>query len=113
MEYIDQPTTLDHVKQLAQNTFGHMIKGVIDLKKQAIVLDAELHADQEAYLLEHGSQQSDLWGFNLYPDLPKADWIEYDSMINIRPSQNNLSRTVQDPAIQTQIKQLIDKLIPR
>jgi hypothetical protein len=61
-----------------------------------VLLDAELHADQEAHLLEEESNQRDLWGINLYPDAPESEWLEFDSMINLRPSFGNRSRGVDD-----------------
>jgi hypothetical protein len=53
-----------------------------------------MHADEEAALLAEGSTQADLWGINLYPELPEEDWLEFDSMINLRPSWGNRSRGV-------------------
>lgn len=55
--------------------------------------------------------QGDLWGANLYFD--REEWIEYNSMINLCPSQGNLSTDVQDPQIQKEIKEIIDSLIQR
>ena len=78
-------------------TFGDLVKAVVDLKRGIMLVDAELQADQEAELLTEGSAQSDLWGINLYPDLPEADWIEFDSMINVRPAQGNRSRDRNTP----------------
>ena len=65
-----------------------------------MAVDAELHADQEALLLEEGSTQANLWGINIYPDLPNEQRIEFDSMINLRPSFGNRSRAVDSPEIQ-------------
>ena len=48
-----------------------------------LLLDADMHADQEASLLAEGSQQPDLWGINLYPSIEGEDWIEFDSMISV------------------------------
>jgi hypothetical protein len=71
-----------------------------------------MHADEEQMLLQNGSQQFDLWGINLYPDKFGAeDFIQFDSMINLRPSQNNLSRGVDDKKIQEIIRQIVNKLI--
>lgn len=87
--------------------FGDMVKGVIDVEKKEIALDAELHADLESLLLSKGSERQNLWGFNLYPDMDDEDFIEYDSLINIRPSQGNRSRQVEDPEIRNSIKNII------
>lgn len=73
-----------------------MVKGVVDLKKQLIALDSSLHADLEQNLLVAGSNQQDLWGINLYKDETDEDFIEFDLLINLRPSQNNHSRSVEN-----------------
>ncbi|MDZ4133727.1 MAG: DUF5674 family protein, partial [Dethiobacteria bacterium] len=76
------------------------------------VVDAEMHADQEDYLLQLGSEQKNLWGINLYPDHIGTDnWIEFDSMINLRPSQDNRTRDVEDPGVREKIKAIVDKLV--
>lgn len=87
--------------------FGNLVKGVIDIEKETLVIDADLHSDQEAYLLGKGSRQEDLWGINLYPDLPIDQMIEFDSMINIRPSQGNSTRGVEDKEIQERIIEIV------
>ena len=88
---------------MAAGRFGDLVKAVVDLERRIMIVDADLHADQEAELLAGGSQQRDVWGINLYPDLPESDWLEFDSMINLRPSFGNRSRGVDDPAIRERI----------
>jgi hypothetical protein len=78
-----------------------------------MAVDAELHADEEAYLLENGSEQKDLWGINLYPEISADDFIEFDSMINLRPAQGNRSRGVEDVKTQEKIRLIISKLVQR
>jgi len=112
LELITAPITLLRLKEIAEKRFGDMVKGVVDVEKQIMVLGGELHADEEAFLLESGSQQRDLWGINLYPGMGGADFLEFDSMINIRPSQNNRSRGVEDPAIRLKIETIVRKLVP-
>lgn len=97
----------------AKNMFGNLVKGVVDVEKEVMVIDAELHADEEAYLLEYGSAQENLWGINLYPELENDDWLEFDSMINVRPSQNNRSRGVDDLVLQKKIRVIIDRLVKK
>ncbi len=108
-----QPVSLDEIRTLAQGRFGDMIKGVVDLDRAILLLDADLHADQEASLLADGSKQADLWGINLYPDVAGEDWLEFDSMINLRPSFGNRSRGVDDPATRAAIAGLIARLVRR
>ena len=107
------PISLDDLRKLAAGRFGDMIKGVVDLNRAIMALDADMHADEEAALLAEGSCQLDLWGISLYPDLPDSDWLELDCMINLRPSSGNLSKGVDDPAIRERIAALIDRLVLR
>ena len=98
---------------MAEKMFGDMVKAVVDVGRGVMVVDAELHADEESALLAQGSKQKDLWGINLYPELGKEhkDFVEFDSMINLRPSQNNRSRSVDDPEIRKAILAIIDRLV--
>jgi hypothetical protein len=109
----DQPISLEEIRELGKARFGDMVKGVIDLRHGVLLLDADLHADQEAELLAEGAAQRDLWGINLYPDLPGDDWLEFDSMINLRPSFGNRSRGVDDEATREAIRVLIGRLVRR
>lgn len=90
---------------------GPMIKAVVDIKKEIIGIDANMHADIEQLLLSDGSEQFDLWGINLYPEDPAEDFIEFDSMINIRPRQGNRTRDVEDAATRDKIKSVVAKWI--
>lgn len=90
---------------------GSMVKAVVDVKKEQLAIDAELHADLEQLLLSNGSEQDDLWGINLYPEDDDEDLIEFDSMINVRPRQNNPSRGVDDPKIRQKIVEIVAKWI--
>ena len=91
---------------------GSFVKAVVDIEKRRVVVDAEMHVDEEAYLLENGSEQTDVWGINLYPDkYGKEDFIEFDSMVNIRPRQNNNSRQIEDETIQQKIKETINRVV--
>ena len=97
---------------MAEKMYGNIVKAVVDLHKQSLVVDAEMHADIEAFLLENGSSQQDLWGINLYPEKFGTDnFVEFDLMINIRPSQKNMSRYVEDPTIRKQILDLVTRKI--
>lgn len=109
----ENPLSMDDLRQMARARFGDMVKGVIDIRRGIMLLDADMHADQEAELLGEGSAQSDLWGINLYPDVSGPDWLEFDSMINLRPSFGNRSRGVDDPATREAIATLVRRLVRR
>ena len=110
MQILQQPISIAELKALAQNTFGDMIKCVADVERGTLAIDADLHADLERLLLEDGSAQENLWGFNLWVE-EGEDFIEYDSLINIRSWQGNPSRDVEDPEIRKAIKAIVDKFI--
>jgi len=111
MRILQQAISISELKELAQNTFGDMIKCVADVKRGLLAVDADLHADLERLLLEDGSAQEDLWGFNLWVEEEGEDFIEFDSLINIRSWQGNPSRGVDNPEVQKVIKSIVDKFI--
>ena len=96
---------------MAAEYFGDMVKAVADTSLRRLALGGGLHSDEEAALLEQGSEQADLWGMNIYPEKPRSEWIEFDSMINIRPRAGNRSRGVEDAATQQLIREIVDSLI--
>ncbi len=113
MKIVRKTLLLDELKQMAANTFGDMVKAVIDVDRELIAVDAELHSDLEALLLEDGSKQKGLWGINLYPEIQGDDFIEFDSMINMRPSQGNRSRGVENTETRKKISSLVAKRVIR
>ena len=79
-----------------------------------MVADAPMHADQETFLLEERSEQKNLWGINLYPEkFGNDDWVVFDSMINLRPVDDNVSRGVNNPEIRKRIKQIVNMLVTK
>lgn len=112
MEIIKDTIFLSKLKKMSQKMFGNLIKAVVDAENEIMAVDGELHADEEALLLQNGSKQENLWGINIYPELHGSeDFIEFDSMINLRPSQNNRGRGVDNPEIRKKISGIIGKLI--
>jgi hypothetical protein len=111
MKQVDK-ISLAELREMAKKMYGDMVKCVVDLEKRIVVFDAVMHVDEEQYLLEHGSKQGDLWGFNVYPEhYGKDDFIEFDSMINIRPRQHNMSRSVEDPEIRSKIQEIVSEIV--
>ena len=109
---IRESVTLDHLVELAESGFGNLVKAVVDVSQGIMAVGAEMHADEEAALLGLGSSQADLWGINLYPSqYGQRDWLEFDSMINIRPRQGNRSRGVEDPATREKIAAIVGSLV--
>jgi len=103
----------DVLRVLVGRFFEDMVKYVVDLERELIALGGELHADAEALLLEDGSRQVDLWGANYYPGRGADDCIEFTSLINIRPAQDNRSMEIQHEAIRERVRRLTFRLLGR
>ncbi|MBI2055606.1 MAG: hypothetical protein HYT42_01805 [Candidatus Sungbacteria bacterium] len=97
--------------RIAEKQFGDFVKAVVDVERSIMAIGGELHADMEALLIEDGSRQAHLWGINLYPAKAGPEWLEFNSMINVRPSQGNPSRGVEDPSIRARIVEVVSKLV--
>jgi len=112
MKIVRKKIKLEELKKMAERMYGNLVKAVVDVEKGIMVVSGELHSDEESVLLKKGSKQQNIWGINLYPDkYPSEDWIEFDSMINLRPSFNNFSRGVDDPEIRRKIVEIVNKLV--
>ncbi len=111
MKIINKNITKDELKEMTKNMFDNLVKAVVDIEKNIMAVDAPMHSDEEAELIKNGSKQENLWGINLYPDKNGDDFIEFDSMINIKPNQNNRSRGIDDIKIKETIIKIVDKLI--
>lgn len=111
MKLVDTHIAIGELKEMSQVFAGGLVKAVIDVKKEIMVVDASMHADEEKELLDQGSNQDDLWGINIYPDLTGEDFIEFDSMINVRPRLNNFTRGIENERLQKKIISIVTKLI--
>ena len=113
MKILKKTIGIDELKKIAQASFGDLVKAVVDVDRELIAIDAELHSDLEALFLENGSKQNSLWGINFYPELEEEDFIEFDLMINLRPSQKNMTRGVDSTEIQKKIIDIVKKWVQR
>ena len=113
MKIIAENITLEELKQTAVSLFGDLVKAVVDVDKEVIAIDAELHSDLEACLLQDGSEQKNLWGINLYPEMQADNFVEFDSMINMRPSLGNRSRGIENEETRKKIIEIINKRVKR
>ena len=110
---ITRPIARAELTAIAEEQFGDLVKAVVDVAQGIMAIGGELHADEEAILLEQGSRQEDLWGINLYPGKPPDEWIGFDSLINVRPSRGNRSRNVEDPEVRAKIAEVAGKMVSR
>ena len=107
MQIVDK-ISISELRTLASKMFGNLVKGVVDVENEILVIDADLHSDEEAFLISNGSDQKNLWGINIYPDLSDEDRIEFDSLINLRPSAGNNSRGVESEDIRNKIIKIVN-----
>jgi len=113
IKIVTDKISLEELRRLANERFGDMVKAVVDIERKIMAVGGQMHADEEALLLQKDSEQCNLWGINIYPDKSVEDYIEFDSVINLRPAQNNKTRGVDDPKIQEKIKQVVYELYSR
>ena len=111
IKIIKDKISKEEVQKLAAESFGDMVKIVVDIKREIMAIGGEMHADAESLLLQDGSKQDDLWGANLYPDSPAEDFIEYKSLINIRPRFENRAMEIENEKIKEKVKKVINKLV--
>lgn len=97
-----EPFTKEEIEKLAE-VFDVYIKTVIDIRKKICSAGADRHFESEQVLLKQGSLQSDLWGGGI--DL-ETKIIDFNSFINIRPSDNNTSNEIQNPEIRKTFEEI-------
>lgn len=104
--------TLEELTAMSEKMFGKLVKVVVDIEREIMAVDAELHVDLEDLLLENESIQDNLWGSNFHPSkFPDQNWVEFDSMINVRPIVGNMSRYVENEQTRKKILNVVNKLV--
>ena len=112
IKVIKAPIKKSELAEIAKEVFGDMIKVVVDVEQEIMAIGAELHADEEVVLSEQeSSKRADTWGINIYPEKSEEEWIEFDSMVNLKPAQGNRSRSVENSEIREKIRKIVRKLI--
>lgn len=103
---------ISELKEMSKKMFESLVKAVVDIENNIMAIDGELHADEEVLLMDNGSKRTNVWGINLFPDLYGTEkFIEFDSMINLKPSFNNRTRGVEDPKIREKIIKIVNELV--
>jgi hypothetical protein len=111
IKILEETIDIKELIKIGEEGFGDLIKAVVDIEKEIMAIGGELHADEEAILLSLGSKQETLWGINFYPQKKDEEFIEFDSVINLKPAQGNRSRGIENPQIQKRIKEIVERLI--
>lgn len=102
----------EELKELARELYGDIIKAVVDVRQGILGVGGELHVDIQSQLIEkEDSLGEDTWGINLYLDKSGEDFIEFDSMINLKPILGNKTRGVEDVRIQNKIKEIVTIIV--
>ena len=112
VEIVRESVALTHLRVLAEDKFGDLVKAVVDVERGVMAIGGDMHADEETVLLDDGSTQADVWGINLYPENHGTEaWLEFDSIINYRPRQANSSRSVESPVVRERIAAIVERLV--
>ena len=112
IKVIKDKISKEELTEIAKHQFGDLVKAVVDIEKEILAIGGEMHADEETMLIEkEGSKREYTWGINLYPEKSEEEWIEFDSMINLKPSLGNRTRSVDDPKTRDAIMTVVHKLI--
>lgn len=107
-----QPITKEELREMAKQMFGTFVKAVVDVEQGIMAVGGQLHADEEVVLMEQlGSRREHTWGINLHPDNSNEEFIEFDSMVNLKPSSGNRSRGVESPEIREKIREIVKRLV--
>ncbi|MBM2818073.1 MAG: hypothetical protein HW401_663 [Parcubacteria group bacterium] len=111
IKVIEDVINADELREIAKEYYVDMIKGVVDISKEIIAVGGEYHIDANMKLLENGSAQMDVWGFNIFLDRPQDERIEFTSLINIRPQAGNRSMEVEDETIRNKMRDIIKRKV--
>ena len=104
--------TREELRSLAHEQYGDIVKAVVDITQGIMGVGGELHVDIQSILIEKENSRGDTtWGINLYVDKIGDEFIEFDSMINLKPMSGNRTRGVDNVESQKSIREIVDKLV--
>jgi len=109
---VREPINKETLGALAKEWHVSLVKGVADISLSTVALGGEWHMDANSRLIEEGSEQKNLWGFNLYPKERGDSAIEYISLINIRPSQGNRGMDIVDEDTRKAVRRAVALAAP-
>ena len=109
---VKDPISKAKLKLIAKERFGDLVKAAVDIDQKIMAIGGELHIDEEVLLIEQeNSKQENVWGINIYPDSSGDDFIEFDSMINLKPAFGNRSRGIDNQGIREKVTNIVKKLV--
>ena len=104
---ISEKATTEQMQEMLLSLESY-IKLAVDIELGILSGGGKLHADCESELLENGSKQENVWGADW---LPFAEDVTFESLINVRPRQNNFSMIITDPELRSKIETVARKLL--
>ena len=110
MKILAEPIAIEELQTMALKMFGNLVKAVVDIERNVVAIDGELHVDLAEMLVQQGSKSQNMWGVNIHPDMPE-DWLEFDSLINLKPHMGKKTSGVGDPIIREKIITILQPLI--
>lgn len=112
MKIIKDKIEISELKKMAEKMFGNFVKAMVDIEKETMAVDAPLHSDLMDFLIEkESSEHQNLWGINIHLNEIEKDFIEFDSMMNLKPALGNKTRGVEDENIRKKIIEIVNKLV--
>ena len=114
MKIVKGKIEIAELKGMTEKMYENLVKAVVDIEKEIMAIDAEMHVDLEQLLIEkENCQPKNLWGINIHPDFTGENFIEFDSMINLKPGLGNRTRGVEDGQIREKIIKIVDNLVQK
>lgn len=112
IKIIKKSINRQELQDIADKQFGYLVKAVVDIEQKIMAIGGEFHADEEVLLMEQEkSKRGNVWGINLYPEKIDEEFIEFNSMINLKPFLDNRSRGVENLETQKKIRDIVKKLV--
>ncbi len=113
MKIVTEKITINELAEMSKKMFDRLVKAVVDVEKGIMAVDGELHSDEQELLIEEGSNHENLWGINIYPDVKDESWIEFDSLINLKPALGHRTRGVENQETREKITKIVNKLVQK
>lgn len=109
---VKESITREELRALAHEQYGDLIKAVVDVAQGIMGVGGELHVDIQSLLIKNaGSKGDTTWGINLYLDKMDDDFIEFDSMVNLKPLIGNRTRGVENEVVRATIRDIVARLV--
>ena len=114
MQIVKDKIKIAELQEMSKKMFGSFVKAIVDTEQEIMAVDAPMHSDLFELLMEkENSQPINLWGINFYPEKQGDDFIEFDSMMNLKPALGNKTRGVENEATRNKIIAITNKLVQK